>query len=137
MRSGDGRRRREAETGGGDGRRRREAETGGGDGRRRREAETGGGDGRRRREAETGGGDGRRRREQREENRNTRRRWQKQPLSQVRRPSNAATITESVAQGSDCTVTAGAATRTDTPWVHNPLSQERETEANNTNEVIA
>ena len=35
---------------------------------------------------------------------NTRSRWQKQPLSQVRRPSNETTVTESGAQGSDCTV---------------------------------
>ena len=54
-------------------------------------------------------------------------RWQKQPWNQVRRPSNAATVSESVAQGSDCTVTAGAAaTRTDTLWAHNPLSLETE-----------
>ena len=54
--------------------------------------------------------------------RNVRSRRQKQTLGQVRRPSNTATVTESVAQGSDCTVTAGsAATRTDTLWVHKPL----------------
>ena len=51
--------------------------------------------------------------------RNTRSRWEKQPLSQVRRPSNTATVTEFVAQGSDCPVTAGAAaTWTDTLWTH-------------------
>ena len=59
--------------------------------------------------------------------RNARSRWQKQPLSQVRRPSNAVTVTEYVAQGSDCTVTAGAAaTRTGTIRAHNPLSLETE-----------
>ena len=52
---------------------------------------------------------------------NVRSRWQKQPLSQLRRSSNAATVTESVAQGSDCTVTAATvATRTDTLWAPSP-----------------
>ena len=71
-----------------------------------------------------GGGDGSRRREKWEEKREHKK---KQSLVQVRRSPHAATVTESVAQGSDCTVTAGAAaTRTDTLWAHNPLCLETE-----------
>ena len=62
-----------------------------------------------------------------EEKRSVRSRRQKQLLRQVRRPSNAGTVADSAAQGSDCTVTACAAEiRTDTPWAHNPLSFEIE-----------